>query len=289
MTGFGRSSASTGELVIGVEIRALNAKQSDIRIKAPGLYREEEINLRTTLQQRAGRGKIDVTIERKDAQGSDLDQEINEPLFRRYLTQLRRLSSAQGQADDVQLTPAILRLPNVVGAATGTLTAAEREALHKAFDAALADFLSFRETEGAALATDLLKHVGAIERRLPQVETFEQQRGEVVRARLERLIDEHLQESDADRSRLEQEVLYYLEKMDVTEEKVRLAQHCHFFREKLEDEAIEKGRRLNFIAQEMGREINTLGAKAYSADIQRLVVEMKDALEKIKEQVANVV
>ena len=289
MTGFGRSSAAAGEVVVAVELRSLNAKQSDVRIKAPGIYREEELVLRGRLRETAGRGKVDLVVERKDAQGSDLDQEINEPLFRRYLAQLRPLVGAQGQADDVQLTGAILKLPNVVGAATGALTDAERAALHTAFEAALTDFLSFRKTEGEVLAADLLAHVEAIESRLPEVERYEAARSEHLRARLRRMLDEHLQDSAIDHARFEQEVLYYLEKIDIAEEKVRLAQHCKLFREKLADGELEKGRRLNFIGQEMGREINTLGAKAYSSDIQRLVVEMKDALEKIKEQVANVV
>lgn len=288
MTGFGRASAQLGEVVIQVEIKALNARQTDIRFKLPTVYREEELQMRTLVQQQAFRGKIDVLIERKDAQGGDLSQGINQPLFQRYRKQL--LSLAPALADnEAGLVSAILRLPNVVGSTETELTEEELGKLHEAFNAAFADFLAFRHSEGKSLAEDLGAHAGSIAAAIPEIEEFEATRATKMRARLNRLIEENATGTAVDQNRLEQEVLFYLEKIDISEEKVRLDQHCKFFMEKLHDEDPEKGRRLNFIGQEMGREINTLGAKAYSSDIQRIVVGMKEDLEKIKEQIANIV
>jgi uncharacterized protein (TIGR00255 family) len=288
MTGFGRASAQVGEVVVQVEIRALNARQTDIRFKMPMVYRELESPMRTLLQQQAFRGKIDVLVERKDAQGGDLSQGINQPLFQRYRKQLIALAPALAD-NEAGLVASVLRLPNVVGTTETELTEIETEKLQEAFNVALQDFLAFRHSEGESLTADLALHANAIADAISGLEAFEAIRIAKMRKRLERLIEENLTGSAVDQSRLEQEVLFYLEKIDISEEKVRLGQHCIFFIEKLEDSDPEKGRRLNFIAQEMGREINTLGAKAYSSDIQRVVVGMKEELEKIKEQIANIV
>ncbi len=288
MTGYGRGRGTTPEVAVTVEIRALNSRQTDIRFKAPALYRDEELSLRNQLQNNAYRGKIDVLIERKDAHGGDLNEGINEALYHRYHQQLLRLSPSLAD-DPGGLATAILRLPNVVGVTDEELQNTEREALHSAFAEALADFIAFRQNEGAALQADLVSQVAAIAAAIPRIESFEQTRQEKMRARLARTIADNLNASAVDQNRLEQEVVYYLEKIDISEEKVRLSQHCSFFLEKVADDDVEKGRRLNFISQEMGREINTLGAKAYSSDIQRQIVGMKEALEKIKEQIANIV
>lgn len=288
MTGFGRGSAKVGEISVNVEIRALNSRQTDIRLKAPQLYREEEVALRNLLQSAAHRGKFDVSIERKDSSGGDVEQGINDKLFHRYRAHLLRLTPEM-VSDPAGLTTAILRLPNVVGSIDDELEPKEQQALHEAFSIALYDFIAFRTAEGKVLEADLITNVNAISEAIPAVEQHEAIRQNKMKARLQRLIEENLSASAVDQNRLEQEVVYYLEKIDISEEKVRLAQHCSYFIEKLQDDDPEKGRRLNFIAQEMGREINTLGAKAYSSEIQRLVVGMKDGLEKIKEQIANIV
>ena len=288
MTGFGRASAHAGEVVVHVEIKALNARQTDIRFKLPSVYREEELGMRTKLQQQAFRGKIDVLIERKDAQGGDLSQGINQPLFKRYRQQLLELAPGLS-ANEAGLVASVLRFPNVVGTTETELTEVETIKLRQAFEAALSDFLAFRHTEGKSLTADLSLHSTAIAEAIPKLEKFEAARSVKMKKRLKRLVEENATGTAVDQNRLEQEVLFYLEKIDISEEKVRLAQHCEFFMEKLTDKDPEKGRRLNFIGQEMGREINTLGAKAYSSDIQRIVVGMKEELEKIKEQIANIV
>lgn len=288
MTGFGRATTRIQGHAITVEIRAVNARQADARVKVASAYREEEPALRAGLREASVRGKVDATVERRDASGAALDAAIDPDAYRETRRQLLALEPAMA-FEPVAAAAAILRLPGVLG--TGEAAADEEEvaALHECFADAVREFVSFRQNEGRALAVDIRAHVEEIQATVPQVEDFEPEREARMRERLGRLIDEKLAGSALDRNRLEQEVLYYLEKMDISEEKQRLRQHCRFFLESMGDDEVEKGRRLGFIAQEMGREINTMGAKAYSSDIQRVVVHMKDELEKVKEQLANVI
>ena len=288
MTGFGRAATQAEGHAIHVEIRAVNARQADARVKVPPAYREEEPALRRALQEASVRGKVDATVERRAANGAALDTAIDPEAYREMRRQLIAVEPAMA-FDPIATAAAVLRLPNVLGAGETEATEAELAALQEVFAEAVRDFVSFRQNEGRALAVDIRAHVEEIQATVPQVEDFEPEREERMRERLARLIDDKLSGSALERNRLEQEVLYYLEKMDISEEKQRLRQHCRFFLESMADEEVEKGRRLSFIAQEMGREINTMGAKAYSSDIQRVVVHMKDELEKVKEQLANVI
>ena len=288
MTGFGRAAAQAEGHAISVEIRAVNARQADARVKVPTAYRDEEPELRRLLREASTRGKVDAVVERRAASGATLDTAINPEAYREMRRQLISVEPAMA-FDPIAAATAVLRLPNVLGAGEIAANEAETAALHEVFAEALRDFVSFRQNEGRALAVDVRAHVEEIQATVPQVEDFEPEREERMRERLERLIDDKTSGTAVDRSRLEQEVLYYLEKMDISEEKQRLRQHCRFFLESMADDEVEKGRRLSFIAQEMGREINTMGAKAYSSDIQRVVVHMKDELEKVKEQLANVI
>ena len=286
MTGFGRATAQTEGFVITVEIRAVNARQADARVKVPPAYRDEEPALRALLQQSSVRGKVDAVVERQSAGGLSSEASINVTLYRELKRQVLLAEPAFAK-DPVALATAVLRLPNLVGASEEDATKSEVALLHEAFQEALEAFISFRQNEGRALAEDVTARVATIRDAIPDLESAEAKRQAGMRERLERLIEEKLTGSAVDRNRLEQEVLFYLEKMDISEEKARLRQHCIFFAESLHDGQLETGRRLGFIAQEMGREINTLGAKAYSSDIQRVVVGMKDELEKVKEQLAN--
>ena len=288
MTGFGRGVAVGGEAEVSCEIRAVNARSADVRIRLPQDYRAWETELRGRLARVASRGKVEVLVERRSVGGAAIGEGVDEAAFRHHRGELLRLEPAL-RADPAGLALALLRLPGVIGSVERPPDEAERAAIEAAFARALDDFLAFREREGDALAADLSGHVAALETALSAVEAHEAARERRMRERLERLVAEKLAGTAVDRARLEQECLYFLDKMDIAEEKARLAQHCAFFRENLADAAPEKGRRLGFIAQEMGREINTLGAKAYSSDIQRVVVAMKEALEKIKEQLANAV
>ncbi|GAB4494413.1 MAG: YicC family protein [Saprospiraceae bacterium] len=286
MTGYGRASGSFGEKTITVEVRALNSKTTDLKIRLPGDYKEKELELRKLVTDHAERGKIDVIVDVQNADGA-ADVSLNEALFRGYHRELNRIAGELGigQTDMLQ---AILRIPNVVSAPSGEVDEDEWAAVCEITTRALENLHNFRRQEGRALEADLRLRVANILLLLGEIVPFEQERFSRMRERIRNNMDEALGKENLDTNRFEQEILYYLEKMDITEEKVRLEQHCKYFLEQVENPKQSAGRTLGFISQEMGREINTLGAKAYDADIQKLVVQMKDELEKIKEQLANV-
>ncbi len=287
MTGYGRAAGSFGGKSISVEVRALNSKLTDLKMRLPADYKEKEIELRKLITDHAERGKLDVIVEVQSADGAALVS-LNESLFRGYYRELTRLSSELGLPQN-DILPTIMRIPNVVAAPTGEVDDDEWEAICKVMTNALDHLKSFRRQEGRALESDLRLRVANILINLSEITPFEQERFTRMRERLRNNMEETFGKDNLDANRFEQEILYYLEKMDITEEKVRLEQHCKYFIEQVENKGGQSaGRTLNFISQEMGREINTLGAKAYDADIQRLVVQMKDELEKIKEQLANV-
>ena len=285
MTGYGRSTNTYESKSISVELRSLNSKFTDIRLKTPASFKEKEHLFRRFVTERVERGKIDLTVEVKSLFG-DENFGLNVPLFKRYYKELSALSGELGAPTD-GLMAAILRIPNVVMTEEGNIDEKEWGVIEKTLAEAFADFDNFRRTEGAAMEEDLRLRVSNILQTLKQINPFEEGRVTLLRNRLRQNLEEFLSKENIDENRFEQEVLFYLEKIDITEEKVRLEQHCNFFLEQLDTDVVSKGRTLSFISQEMGREINTLGAKAYSADIQRFVVSMKDDLEKIKEQVAN--
>ena len=287
MTGFGRATTVFGNKNIEVEIRSLNSKLGDLRFRMPGNYREKELELRKLLTDVAERGKIDVNINIRSLQGDD-DFSLNVALFRRYYTELRTLADELG-IEKADILQSIMRIPSVVGSADAMIDQAEWKALLDTMQLALKDFVAFRQEEGNAMAIDLRTRIETIDELLQRVEPFEKDRVEKYRARLEQNLADFLGKENIDRNRFEQEVIFYLEKIDIAEEKVRLEQHLKYFMEQFTGQNSAKGRTLNFIAQEIGREINTMGSKAYSADIQRIVVQMKEELEKIKELVANLV
>lgn len=286
MTGYGRSQGSFGEKTITIEVRALNSKITDIKMRFPGDYKEKEVELRKIITDHAERGKIDLVIEVQNADGA-ANVSLNEALFRGYHRELSRLSVELGIRQDDMLT-ALLRIQNVVATPSGEMDEAEWEAVCKVLATSLSQLKAFRREEGAVLEADLRLRINIILSLLIEVTPFEAERFVRMRERLRNNFDEALGKDNFDQNRFEQEVLYYLEKMDMSEEKSRLEQHCKYFLEQMDKKQEAVGRTLNFISQEIGREINTLGAKAYDSDIQRVVVQMKDELEKIKEQLANV-
>ena len=289
MTGYGRGMRSYNQKTIIVEIRALNAKISDTRFKMPINYREREMDLRRKSSEALERGKVDVSFMVKIGDSTDATM-INHSLFKRYYAELEQLQKELKIQNSGDLMQTIVRLPHIVADEEESVTNEEWIVASAAFDDAMKDFMAFRKQEGDAMANDLSSRTSNILNYLELVKPFEQERITRLRARLQQNLEEHFKAENLDNNRFEQEILYYLEKMDVTEEKVRLSQHCKYFDETLkETKNVSKGKTLNFIAQEIGREVNTLGSKAYSADIQHLVVKMKDELEKIKEMVANVV
>ncbi|MBQ3260732.1 MAG: YicC family protein [Alistipes sp.] len=285
MTGFGKAEALCENKKIVAEIRSLNSKQLDLSVKMPALYREAEFEIRNIVNKGVQRGKVELYISVESTEVTTAAT-IDKRLFRAYLCQLNDALTYSGiDASYDALVPAIVKMPNVLATESVAVSDEERAALLKAVSEAVERLNAFREQEGAVLIADLLGRVERIEEYKNAVTPFEKARTEVIRNRIRENI-EKLQ-VEVDNNRLEQEMIFYIEKLDITEEKVRLQNHCKYFREVAATEE-SAGRKLGFIAQEMGREINTMGSKANDADMQVLVVKMKDELEKIKEQVLNI-
>lgn len=285
MTGFGKGEAALRNKKITVEIRSLNSKQLDLSLRLPAVYRQSEYEIRNLIARTIQRGKVDVFVT-VESQAVETSARINREVFREYLRQMNDTLSFSGiDAGYDAILPVIMRLPDVVATEAEAISEEEHAALLAAVEAAAAHLNAFREQEGAILIADLLRRVELIEQYKTEVVPFEKARTETVKARI--LDNLSKLAVDVDRNRLEQEMIFYLEKLDITEEKVRLTNHCNYFREVASSEE-GAGRKLGFIAQEMGREINTMGSKANNSEIQILVVKMKDELEKIKEQVLNI-
>jgi uncharacterized protein (TIGR00255 family) len=285
MTGFGKGEAALRNKKITVEIRSLNSKQLDLSLRLPAVYRQSEYEIRNLIARTIQRGKVDVFVT-VESQAVETSARINREVFREYLRQMNDTLSFSGiDAGYDAILPVIMRLPDVVATEAEAISEEEHAALLAAVEAAAAHLNAFREQEGAILIADLLRRVELIEQYKTEVVPFEKARTETVKARI--LDNLSKLAVDVDRNRLEQEMIFYLEKLDITEEKVRLTNHCNYFREVASSEE-GAGRKLGFIAQEMGREINTMGSKANEPNIQILVVKMKDELEKIKEQVLNI-
>ena len=289
MTGFGKGEAALRNKKITVEIRSLNSKQLDLALRLPAVYRQSEYEIRNLVTRLLQRGKVDVFVN-VESQVVETSAHINREVFAAYAAQLREAARSAGLTTDTPewdaaATHTLMRLPDVVATEAETISDEEHDALLAATEAAAAQLDAFRTQEGATLIADLLRRVDLIEQYKNEVVPFEQARTETIRARILENLSKLAVE--VDRNRLEQEMIFYLEKLDITEEKVRLTNHCRYFREvAAQEEGV--GRKLGFIAQEMGREINTMGSKANETNIQILVVKMKDELEKIKEQVLNI-
>ena len=285
MTGFGKSEISLPTKKITAEVRSLNSKQLDLSVKLPGIYRAYEFEIRTMGAAAIVRGKADISISIENT-ATQTSATVNKDIFRDYLRQVNEALAYSGvDADYDAIIPVVLRMPEVVSSQTESISEEEHAALIQVVGEALAHFNSFREQEGATLIADLLHRVDKIEDYKLQVVPFEQTRAETIKNRIRENLAQL--QVDVDTNRLEQEMIFYIEKLDITEEKVRLSNHCRYFREVAQAEEAA-GRKLGFIAQEMGREINTLGSKANESNMQILVVKMKDELEKIKEQVLNI-
>lgn len=287
MTSYGRSTAALANKSIAIEIKTLNSKFVDLRLRVPPIFQEKEMVLRKVLHDKVLRGKIEATFTFENQEGGE-NYSINGSIFRQYHLQLSSLQE-ELKIPDGDLLSSIMRLPEVVSTSEESISDEDWKTIQSTLDAALDKLVAHRAEEGSAIEADLQIHINSILGLLDQVTPFEAERVEKVRQRMSSSLEEYLSRENVDENRFEQEVLFYLEKIDITEEKVRLKQHCNYFLQIMSNKEVMKGRKLNFISQEIGREINTLGAKAYSSDIQKLVVRMKDDLEKIKEQLANVV
>ena len=285
MTGFGKGEAVAQNRKFRVELRSLNSKQLDLSIKLPGKYRAAEADIRAILTQQLQRGKVDCFVS-YEATEAETSAHINAEMFRTYAEELRRVCAESGIAEDAAaLMQSVLRMPDVITTEDAEVSGEELAAIVEATKAAAEQLDTFRRQEGAILIADLLKRVELIEQYRHDVEEFETKRVETIKNRIRESIQKL--QLEVDNNRLEQEMIFYIEKLDITEEKVRLDNHCRYFREVAAEEDAP-GRKLGFIAQELGREINTMGSKSNEANMQRLVVQMKDELEKIKEQVLNI-
>ena len=285
MTGYGRAECTINDKVFVVELRSLNGKQFELLLKIPSLLKPYEFEIRNQLSDELVRGSVECNVMMKQ-NGATRPSSVNLELAASYYKQLKSLAD-QLEADDSQLLSSILRLPEVVASSTDQLAAAEWEGFSKALKEAIIMINRHREDEGAVLEQDLLLRIDNIEALQKKVIELEPRRKQRIREGIEKLLEEKVGKDQVDRNRFEQELIYYIEKIDLTEEQVRLTNHCHYFKTLLAEQETSKGRKLSFLLQEIGREINTTGSKAYDSDIQKSVVEMKDELEKAKEQVLN--
>jgi len=284
MTGFGKAEFEVNNKKITIEIKSLNSKQIDINTRTPALYREKDIVIRKAISEKLVRGKIDLNIYVENL-GEESNSKINESILKGYFKDLSRISTDLNLPVDHSTLQSVMRLPDVVKTEYETLDEKEWETIYKHILAALDDIDDYRTNEGKALEVDIIGNVKSIRQLLREIEPFEKQRIETLKARLTDNLETLKQ--TVDESRFEQELIFYLEKLDINEEKVRLANHCEYFCETAEL-PVSSGKKLGFISQEIGREVNTIGSKANETNIQRLVVQMKDHLERVKEQLLNV-
>jgi uncharacterized protein (TIGR00255 family) len=287
MTGFGTSKRVFRDKILTIEIKSVNSKTIDIRIRSPFNLREKEHLLRKEVAETAVRGKLDVTLELSSTNSVPVGL-INEDLLKSYIDSIKPIAEETG-LDTSGIISSLLRIPEVLSSGNNEIDDSDWSIISATLDDALDRFQNFKREEGSAITTDLINSVSAIEECMNKISQYEDERIDRIRERINGSLEDFLPTESIDKNRFEQELIYFIEKIDFSEEKSRLTQHCKYFKEVIAIDENSKGRTLNFISQEMGREINTLGAKSYHSDIQRLIVVMKDELEKIKEQTANIV
>jgi len=290
MTGFGKTTVTLGGRTVNIEIRTLNSKQLDVNTRIPMLYRDKESEIRAEINRVLERGKVDFMIT-ADSDADANDFAINRPLAKRYYSEIKQLAEDLGETPGNDILSNILKMPDVLKAGREAPDETEWAQVKAAINEALVLTETFRAAEGELLGKDMIARIQLILGLLLKIAPLEGARIGNLRDRFQRNQDEFLEKTTKvdkfDENRFEQEIFWYLEKLDITEEKLRLRKHCDYFINTLHSSE-SNGRKLGFITQEIGREINTLGSKAYDAEIQMIVVQMKDELEKIKEQVSNV-
>ena len=286
MTGYGTALVESKEVTVKVEIKSLNSKFLDLKTRLPGKYAEREIELQNIIEKYLNRGKIDMVMQVKNNDLSQLKKEINKDLFKAYFNEVKQLSSELGFNPDA-LAQSIMGLPDVFnnGLGENKITDSEWETITSTVELACKEVNTYRLKEGNELAKELLFNIKSIESNYSEVQNLKDKRSESISTRLQAKLEE-INNGEYDKNRFEQEIIYYLEKLDITEELDRLRTHLNYFRDSITEE--ENGRKLNFVSQEIGREINTIGSKANDSTIQKLVVQMKSDLEKVKQQLANI-
>ncbi|MDO4184878.1 MAG: YicC/YloC family endoribonuclease [Bacteroidales bacterium] len=286
MTGFGRAVAELADKKVNIEIRSLNSKALDLATRVAPLYREKEMEIRTEIAQALERGKVDFSLWIEQKEGASQATPINQELVASYYQRIKAISEATGIPEPADWFATLLRMPDVMTKTeVPELTEEEWETVHAAIKEAIQQLIDFRRQEGAALEVKFREKIANIRKLLQSVEPYEKERVNTIKERIQNSLEQNLK-VDYDKNRFEQELIFYIEKLDISEEKQRLSNHLNYFINTLEGKA-GQGKKLGFIAQEMGREINTLGSKSNQAEMQNIVVQMKDELEQIKEQVLN--
>lgn len=286
MTGYGRAEALIGDMNMLIEIKSLNGKQYDIRLTLPTLLKPFEIEVRNILNQQLQRGSIECVITIKQ-NGALKPISINSSLAEAYYFPIAELANKLNLSSE-NILSTLLKLPDVINPTAEAIGEKDWVLFQKLLMTAIGELNKHRENEGRVLEADLKERILNIEKEQETIAALEGSRRKKVKDGLIKLLEEHVGKENYDANRLEQELIYYIEKIDISEEQVRLKNHCQYFNEIMGEEQISKGKKLSFILQEIGREINTTGSKAYDSDIQKSVVIMKDELEKAKEQVLNV-
>jgi uncharacterized protein (TIGR00255 family) len=286
MTGFGRAERTVGDKTFLVDIKSLNGKQFELQLKLPAFLKPFEFDIRRILSSGLGRGSVDCTISLKES-GQTKPVSINIELAKAYFQPLSELSKALN-LDPSHILSTLVKLPEVITPTGETLTDDEWDQFEKVIHAAIEDLNNHRLDEGKSLEKDLLQRIENIRKQEEVILKLEPRRQQAIREGITKLLEENVGKENYDKNRLEQELIYYIEKIDISEEQVRLKNHCNYFIAVLNEQDESKGKKLSFILQEIGREINTTGAKAYDSEIQKSVVMMKDELEKAKEQILNV-
>jgi len=285
MTGYGKAEGVVENKKISVEVRSLNGKFLDCSLRVPGLYRQKEMLVRSKAAKEVVRGKVDISISYESLEGEQ-SFFINTGLLKNYYNGLSEVSKELNISEE-NVLGTLMKMPEVMRSEKQKLSEGEWVGIEKLIDEALVSFNSFRLAEGDVLQKEVEERVNEITSLLVQVEPFESERIETIKTRIRKNIDEIVSKDSFDKNRFEQELIFYMERFDITEEKVRLKAHCEHFIKTMNDEEAQ-GKKLGFISQEIGREINTLGSKANHAEMQKIVVQMKDELEKIKEQALNI-
>lgn len=286
MTGFGRAEAIVNGRQVVVEVKALNGKQFDINTKLPPILRSYELDIRTLLNGLLIRGTIDLTVSVR-TEGASKPMVVNTDLALFYYQGMKQIAEQTGLPME-NIISTLMRMPDVVGADQDVLPEAEWDSVKEVIVKAANELMQHRMHEGAALLKDITLRINNIEQLHQAILPLETERMERIRARITQWLDDMAGKEKIDPNRFEQEMIYYLERMDFSEEKIRLKQHCGYFNDTVKENDAAIGRKLNFILQEIGREINTLGSKANHAEIQQIVINMKDELEKAKEQILNI-
>ena len=286
MTGFGKAIVELPQRKITVEIKSLNSKQLDLSMRVPQIYKALEMDIRSEIAQRLERGKVDFSIQIENKSLGENSAQINIDVIKNYYEQLKSVASSLQISEPADWLPTLLRLPDALKSETSEASDDENEAVKRAVNEAIDHLIEFRAQEGLMLQKLFTEKIGNIARLLTEVEPYEKERTEKIKARIIDALSK-IENFDYDKNRMEQEMIFYIEKLDINEEKNRLDNHLKYFIETMNGR-YGQGKKLGFISQEIGREVNTMGSKANHAELQKIVVRMKDELEQIKEQILNV-